>query len=95
MKLKGEWECISVVSGYEIPRKQVHICIATAIHCNYDSNIFTTLNSTHLTVGASKLQKYTKLSTVALMDKLNKRESKKCVFRKSTGSKVPTAEETP
>ncbi len=46
-----------MVSGYEIPRKQVHICIATAIHCNYDSNIFTTLNSTHLTVGGFKVAK--------------------------------------
>lgn len=32
-------------------------CIATAIHCNYDSNIFTTLNYTHLTVGEFKVAK--------------------------------------
>ncbi len=30
--------------------------------CNYDSDIFTTVNSTHLTVGASKVTKIHKMS---------------------------------
>ncbi len=50
------------MSGYEILRKGELLygsnkCTCTAIDCNYDNDIFTTVNSTHLTVGGSKVAK--------------------------------------
>ncbi len=55
------WEYVNLVSWYEIPQKGEFLygsnkCTCTAIDCNYDSDIFTTVNSTHLTVGAPKSQ---------------------------------------